>query len=186
MPSFKDTEGREYHLKLNFGIACKIEDELGVPVLTSPDTADYNIKNCVSMAYLMCEDQILKNGLDPAAFAHSFDAEVLGDLCDAVVEAVVFFIKGQSPEQALNLSLKGALASGMAELMLENLETLQESGFFESPDSWASILQGGDGGNSEKCFMDAFQKITGRSIEEQTEKEAQLKSLLDQFMNSKH
>lgn len=185
MPKFKDNEGREYHLKLNFGLACQIEDELGVPVLSSPDTADYNIRNCVAMAYIICEDQILKYGLDPTAFGKSFDAEILGDLCTAVIEAVVVFIKGQSPQAALNLSLMTVMSKGMTDLVLDNLNVLQESGFFESPDSWVSILTGELGGKSEKCLMDAFQKILGGQAAEEDENLSQLKLLLEQFQSSK-
>lgn len=186
MPKFKDDEGREYTLSLNYGKAVKIEDELGVPILSRPEEADYGIRNCVSMAYLMCEDQIQGYGLSPTDFGSSFGVEILGDLCNAVMESVVLFIKGQNPEAAMLISLRMHLAGGMADLMLENMQNLQESGFFESPDSWVSTLTGEHSGSLDKCFMDAFQKASDQRESMGEEMLSQLRSLLKPSQNSKH
>jgi hypothetical protein len=185
MPKFKDNEGREYTLSLNYGKAVKIEDELGVPILSKPEECDYGIRNCVSMAYLMCEDQIQGYGLSPTDFGSSFDVEILGDLCNAVMESVVLFIKGQNPEAAMLISLRMHLAGGMADLMLDNMKSLQESGFFESPDSWVSTLTGEASGSLDKCFMDAFQKASEQRETVGEEVMEQLRLLLTQSGNSK-
>ncbi len=185
MPKFKDNEGREYTLSLNYGKAVTIEDELGVPILSKPEDADYGIRNCVSMAYVICEDQIQSYGLSPTDFGSAFDADVLGDLCVAVVESVVLFIRGQNPQAAIQLQMSRYLAGGISEIMLENLASLQESGFFESPDSWESILTGEVGGSSEKCFMDAFQRVLGEVNKQEEKSLSELQSMLIQSLSSK-
>ena len=185
MPSFKDDSGREYTLRLTYGTACRIEDECDIPILSDPKAITFGIKECVAMAYVMCEDQISNYGIDHNGFGTSFGPEELGSLAEAVSEAVVVFLQGQQPEDAMQIKMafksRGMLASQMEEAM----ETLLDNLHSGSQDSSLLTLMADPSGNSLKCLEEEFLKIASERAESKTnEMEANLLKLLRSLNSS--
>jgi hypothetical protein len=186
MPKFKDNLGHEYHLSLNYGIAVKIEDELGIPILSDPLEVKYNIRNSVSMAYLMCEAQISEYGLNATDFGTGFGPEELGDLTDAVVESVVLFLQGQQPEDAMSLKFGREMQKLLAVKTEEMMSQVLESHSSGSVDFLESILTGEPGGKSQKCLEEDFLKRITEEAAAKIEESRRHLSELRTSMNSDH
>lgn len=94
MVSFKDNNGREWHLTANVPIARKIKEQLGVDILRTQkalETLSEDPITLVDVLWLMVKDQAEAQQVTSDDFGASLFGESIGAAIDAFVEALVLF-----------------------------------------------------------------------------------------------
>ena len=97
-PSFRDAEGREWHLSLSIGLARRIKDEVGVDFGQLADgkllaELGTDPEKLCSALWLMCEKQAERQSVTPEGFAESLDGDAIDGAMEALVEAIVLFTR---------------------------------------------------------------------------------------------
>lgn len=106
MPSFRDGSDREWRIHLTGGIIDAVVMETGIDLI--PDNCDvsgltgllFDYRKLTSVLWCCIEVPAEKKGVTKDDFAYGLDGECLSDGWNALVEAVLFFIRSQSPAMA--------------------------------------------------------------------------------------
>jgi hypothetical protein len=95
-PTFTDTEGREWLLRITCGHTTEILETCGIDLSISKLAKAYEImsddlKKFVQVLWILIEQQAEVQGVSPADFAKSLDGEAVSDAMEAIDKAVVNF-----------------------------------------------------------------------------------------------
>ncbi len=162
MKSFRDTQGRTWDVEITFGTAIRVKTETGVDLLDLPTT-----QKCLQdlqdpfllgqVLYQVCRRQADERSIPPENFWDGFNADVIHDATDALIEETIFFCR-KEVRPALQIALERsreadrrtmemvqARMGRIAEQMDEALESLLTStdSATSSPASSASTPQPG-------------------------------------------
>lgn len=98
MKTFTDTEGRHWNVKGTLGAFERVKTSCDVDMLDLPTTQEClkkiaDVFTLGRVLYVMCEDQCQARGVTPEQFADAFNADVLHDASEALIEEVIFFCR---------------------------------------------------------------------------------------------
>ena len=123
MHSFKDTEGREWHVKITLGIARDLKDQTEIDLLDGKAllTAAADPYVMGQVLWVVCQKQATSRNLSPEDFAAAFDGDVVTEATDALVEASIdFFPKARRPAiQKAFEKMKAMEQAGMERVLVE-------------------------------------------------------------------
>lgn len=158
MQSFDDANGKRWLVRLTYGGAVEIRDTLGLDML-KPDesvaSADSpmvvlstDLEKLVSALYVVCADQISRDGTSPEEFAGLLAGETLAEARAAFFEAWVDFFRaaGMAPAATLLETMRSTVEIGSriaVEAMksrIEKVEPTLRSLSGNSPASSESVL----------------------------------------------
>lgn len=94
---FRDTKGREWVVRVDFHSLCRIEDELGLPIMEDPSALPQKIRPYVEMLWICIEDQAKELGVTPEDFGRSLAGEEIDAAVNAFVTEYAVFLKAPSP-----------------------------------------------------------------------------------------
>ena len=131
MKTFTDTEGRLWNVKGTLGAFERVKTSTGVDMLDLPST-----QNCLKqiadvfmlgkVLYAMCEDQCESRGITPEQFADGFNADVLVEASNALLEEVVFFCrKDLRPAMQMALDKARQADERMVETMRSRVQFME-------------------------------------------------------------
>lgn len=97
-PSFRDSEGREWRLKLSIAVAQAIRDELGVDFGDLDEGRLFlrlgsNPYQLAQVLWMLCEKQCDREEVSPAEFAEGLDGDSIDAALEALIEATVLFTR---------------------------------------------------------------------------------------------
>ena len=98
MKTFTDTEGRLWNVKGTLGAFERVKTSTGVDMLDLPSTQKClgqisDVFTLGKVLYAMCEQQCDARNISPEDFADGFNADVLVEASNALLEEVVFFCR---------------------------------------------------------------------------------------------
>lgn len=141
-PRFTDAQGREWTIRLSVQSIDDVQNAMGLSILPEGKDAQtltgllFNVKKLASVLWVLCRKQAEASGLDERGFREGLEADALTKGWEAIHDAVIFFIRQQSP----------ALADAMAAVVQAEMRVV-EAGAVEmveairSSDVGASLSQ---------------------------------------------
>jgi hypothetical protein len=131
MKTFTDTEGRHWNLKGSLGAFERVKTSCDVDLLDLPTTQEClrkisDVFTLGKVLYVMCEDQAEARGVTPEQFADGFNADVLHEASEALIEEVIFFCR-KDVRPALEMAFAKAKAADRkaAETMRTRIHSLE-------------------------------------------------------------
>lgn len=116
MPSFKDSESREWHLRIDVDAIRRIRSNHSIDlatILASPESIDRltsDICLTIDVIYELCRPAADRLGIDAAAFGRSLFGDSLGHAVRAFEEALVEFL----PESGRRATARRIIDAGRA------------------------------------------------------------------------
>lgn len=116
MPSFKDSESREWHLRIDVDAIRRVRSNHSIDlatILASPESIDRltsDICLTIDVIYELCKPAADRLGIDAAAFGRSLFGDSLGNAVRAFEEALVEFL----PESNRRATARRIIDAGRA------------------------------------------------------------------------
>ena len=116
MPSFKDSESREWHLRIDVDAIRRVRSNHSIDlatILASPESIDRltsDICLTIDVIYELCKPAADRLGIDAAAFGRSLFGDSLGHAVRAFEEALVEFL----PESSRRATARRIIDAGRA------------------------------------------------------------------------
>jgi hypothetical protein len=153
LKTFTDTEGRLWNVKGTLGAFERVKTSTGVDMLDLPSTQKClgqisDVFTLGKVLYAMCEQQCDARSISPEDFADGFNADVLVEASNALLEEVVFFCR-KDLRPAMQMALDKARQAdermiakmqGQAAAMEQQMDRAMES-LWTSTDSVTSSLE---------------------------------------------
>lgn len=136
MKTWKDTEGREWQVRINRVLAKQVLDRLNID-LFGVDKSSFAMKLAsgdvslvfgamIDVLYVLCEDQCKALGISDEQFAASFGGDVFDDAQTALLtEWLDFFPKAQRAAMSRALEKAGLLKARIIEKATAEIEGLE-------------------------------------------------------------
>lgn len=101
MKSFTDTQGRVWDLAGSLGAFERVKTQCGVDLLdiTSTQESLRQLQDVFALGrvlYQMCSSQCQQRGISPEQFAEGFNADVLNEASNALLDEVIFFCRRET------------------------------------------------------------------------------------------
>jgi hypothetical protein len=115
VPSFKDTEGREWQLSIDLFVVGDVHKETGVSIYTLMDDQAQGLRELCSpvnrhvlanVVYLICKEQADKRGVSPRDFARALKGDPIDAMEEAFVEALADFFPDARRRAAIRQMLE--------------------------------------------------------------------------------
>lgn len=158
MKTFTDTEGRLWNVKGSLGAFERVKTSTGVDMLDLPST-----QNCLKqisdvfllgrVLYAMCEDQCEARGITPEQFADGFNADVLVEASNGLLEEVVFFCR-KDLRPAMQMALDKARQAD--ERMIETMRSRVQFMEREMDLAMESLLTSTDSATSSQESLESI------------------------------
>lgn len=130
MKSFTDTQGRVWDVAGSLGAFERVKTQCDVDLLdiTSTQKSLQQLQDVFVLGrvlYQMCHAQCEQRGLSPEAFAEGFNADVLNEASNAVLDEVIFFCRKET-RPMLQMAMERARAADrkMMQRVAERTESL--------------------------------------------------------------
>lgn len=120
-PQFTDAQGRAWTIRLSVQALDDVQDITGLAILPEGKDAQtltgllFNVRKLSSVLWVLCRRQAEAVGVDERAFREGLEAESLTKGWEAIYDAVIFFIRQQSP----------GLAAAMAEVVQAEMRVVE-------------------------------------------------------------
>jgi hypothetical protein len=113
--SFTDTQGRVWDVAGSLGAFERVKSQCGVDVLDITSTQEslrqlQDVFTLGRVMYQMCAAQAEQRGISPESFAEGFNADVLHEASNALLDEVVFFCRKEM-RPMLQMALEKAKAA---------------------------------------------------------------------------
>lgn len=94
---FTDLKGREWNVRFDFGLMCRIEDELGYKIMEDPASIPDTIRDIVKMLWVVVEKQAKSDGISQDDFNSSLDGDVISAAIRVMIEELAVFFEALQP-----------------------------------------------------------------------------------------
>lgn len=109
---FKDSSGRDWKLKLNYGLILDVKDQTDLDLdalLSNPkvfaEIILANPKKLIELLWVICEEQAKAYDVTPRDFGRMFDRETLDTSTNALIESIVDFYQRSSAGKVIRNKL---------------------------------------------------------------------------------
>lgn len=145
---FSDTKGREWNIRVDFHSLCRIEDELGLPILENPTAMPNKIRAYVEMIWVLIEDQAIALGVTPEEFGRSLDGESIKVAVDVFIREYAVFLKAPSPAAGAAMEKMWELSQEAGQMVAQVLPSEIEKQYSRFLESQGLSLGDSHSGNS--------------------------------------
>lgn len=99
--SFTDTQGRVWDLAGSLGAFERVKTQCGVDLLDITSTQEslrqlQDVFTLGRVLYQMCSAQCQQRGISPEQFAEGFNADILNEASNALMDEVIFFCRKET------------------------------------------------------------------------------------------
>ena len=156
--SFKDLKGRNWSIKITFGIIDNIAEELGDDLIDDPTSISLHPRRWVEMLWLCVEEQANKQGVTPEDFGGSLDGGIVRKAMDLFMEDYSDFLSPLHPDGAAVVDRTWKLVMEGREMKAEAIHLFSENQSTELLELLESTQDRLGSGNSSASCTEPTQK----------------------------
>ena len=150
--SFKDLKGRNWSIKITFGIIDNIAEELGDDLIDDPTSISLHPRRWVEMLWLCVEEQAHKQGVTPEEFGGSLDGGTVRQAMELFMEDYSDFLYPLHPDGAATVKETWRLVMEGRQAKAEMIHLFSENPSTELQGLLDSIQNHtGSGNSSASC-----------------------------------